>query len=212
MTHTLHRYGTKEELTTDWVVLQLASPINTPGSEPKMHHFCELAIKNNCVSMGGTKSSEFLEGSKENFMKTCATGKDDTMGVQVTFNREEDVASFLKDLVDADMGISVVVSGLTDNVEQMCKAAGTAFHSVTNSFGIWGRQDKIPENKDVLSIITMCGHSMISAPHVTNLAKKIKEGKTTARKAALELAYDCPCGIVNPDRCERLLNAVADSL
>lgn len=212
MTHTLHRYGTKEELTKDWVVLQLASPCNAPGSEPKMHRFCELAIKNNCISMGGTKTSEFLEGSKENFMKTCATGKDDTMAVQVTFNNETDVAGFLKDLKEADMGISVVVSGLTDNVEQMCKEAGTKFHSVTNSFGIWGRQDKIPQNKDVLSIITMCGHSMISETHVMNLAQKIKAGKVTARKAAMELAYDCPCGIVNPDRCERLLQAVADAI
>lgn len=212
MTHTLHRYGTKEELTTDWVVLQLASPVNAPGSEPKMHRFCELAIQNNCVSLGGTKTSEFLEGSKENFMKTCATGKDDTMAVQATFNTEADVAQFLKDLNEADMGISVVVSGLTDNVEQMCKSAGTKFHSVTNSFGIWGRQDKIPQNKDVLSIITMCGHSMISETHVLNLAEKIKAGRTTARKAAMELAYDCVCGIVNPDRCERLLQAVADTL
>jgi len=70
----------------------------------------------------------------------------------------------------------------------------------------------IPQNKDVLSIITMCGHSMISETHVVNLAEKIKKGKISARKAALELAYDCTCGIVNPDRCERLLQAVADSL
>jgi len=212
MTHTLHRYGTNEELKQDWVVLQLASPCNIKDSEPKMHKFCELAINRNAVSLGGTNTSEFLEGSKENFMKTCATGKDNTMAVQATFNSEADVAAFLKDLTEADMGISVVVSGLTDNVEQMCRSAGSKFHSCTNSFGIWGRQDMIPQNKDVLSIITMCGHSMISETHVVNLAEKIKKGKISARKAALELAYDCTCGIVNPDRCERLLQAVADSL
>ncbi|MCI8795780.1 MAG: hypothetical protein HFG89_02850 [Dorea sp.] len=212
MTHTLHRFGTEEELNTDWVVLQLASPINTPGSGPKMMEFCNLAMKNHAVTLGGTKTSEFLEGSKENFLKTVDTGKDDTMAVQATFNNEQDVAGLLKDLKEADLGISVVVSGLTDKVKHMCEEAGTTFHSLTNSLGIWGRQDKIPQNKDVLSIITMCGHSMISETHVLNLAEKIKAGKITARKAALELAYDCTCGIVNPDRCERLLQAVADTI
>lgn len=212
MTHTLHRFGTEEELSTDWVVLQLASPVNTPGSGPKMLEFANLAIKNHAVTLGGTKTSEFLEGSRENFLKTIDTGKDDTMAVQATFNCEEDVAQFLKDLKEADLGISVVVSGLTDKVQHMCECAGTTFHSLTNSLGIWGRQDLIPQNPDCLAIITMCGHSMISETHVMNLAHKIKEGKTTARKAALELAYDCTCGIVNPDRCERLLQAIADTI
>lgn len=212
MTHTLHRFGTEEDLLHDWVVLQLASPVNTPGSGPKMLAFAELAIKNHAVSLGGTKTSEYLEGSRENFLKTIDTGKDDTMAVQATFNEESDVAQFLKDLKEADLGISVVISGLTDNVRHMCKEAGTKFHSLTNSLGIWGRQDLLPKDENCLAIITMCGHSMISETHVMNLAKKIKAGKTTARKAALELAYDCTCGIVNPDRCERLIQAIADSL
>ncbi len=213
MTHTLHRYGTPEELKTDWVVLSICSKgINDVGSGPKMYRFCELAIKNNAVTLGGTKTSEFLEGSREAFLKTVDPGDDSTMAVQATFNTEEDVAQFIKDLKEAELGISVVVSGLTDRVDHICKCAGTPHHMVTNSLGVWGKTDKLPKNEDVLAIITQCGHSMISEQHVLDLAEKIKKGTTTARKAAMELAYDCPCGIVNPDRTERLLNAVANAL
>ncbi len=212
MTHTLHRFGTPEELTTDWVVLQLASPVNKPGSGAKMLEFAHLAEKNHCISLGGTETSEYLEGSREAFYSSIDPETDNTMAVQATFSNEEDVANFLKDLKNADLGISVVVSGLTDKVHKMCQCAGTKFHSVTNSLGIWGDMSKVPTNGDVLAIMTMCGHSMVAEQHIWNVAKKIKAGKVTAHDAAMELAYDCTCGIVNPVRTERLLNAIVETL
>lgn len=212
MTHTLHRFGTPEDLANDWVVLQFAHAVNMPGSGPKMRKFAELCDKNNAVTIGSTKTTELLEGSREKFLQSIDTGKDDVMGVQATFRCEQDVANLLKDVKEADLGISVVVSGLTDRVREMCADTPTTFHSVTNSFGIWGRKDLLPQNENCLAIMTMCGHSMISETHVMNLARKIKKGTTSARNAAMELARDCTCGILNPDRCERLLQAVADSL
>lgn len=209
MTHTLHRYGTSEELNNDWVVLMIYSTgINSKGSGPKMRKFADLCIKNNAVSLGSTKTCEYLEGGREAFLDTIDVKGDTTMAVQGTFNTPEDVANLLKDLKEADLGISVVVSGLTDKVSHMCKSIGTRHHTVTNSLGVWGRTDKLPANPDVLSIITMCGHSMISEKHICDLVDKIKKGQTTARKASMELASDCVCGILNPDRCEKLLNAI----
>lgn len=211
MTHTLHRYGLPGELDTDWTVLQLASPVNTVGSGVKQHRFFELAIRNHAVTIGSSKSSEFLAGGKEAFLETV-TPDDDTMVAQVTFSHEQDVAQFLKDLKEADLGISVVIAGLTDHIKGMCESSGAHFHTVTNSLGIWGRGDLIPENEECLAIMTMCGHGMVAETLVMNLAGRVKAGKTTAAKAAREIASCCVCGLVNTERCERLLLAIAETL
>ncbi|MDR2908548.1 MAG: hypothetical protein LBU86_01510, partial [Oscillospiraceae bacterium] len=117
----------------------------------------------------------------------------------------------MKALNQADLGFSAVVSGLLDDVDCCARQAGISRHSVDISLGIWGNLDKLPE-KEIMEITTMCGHAMISANLVNKLVRDIRDGKTTAQKAALELTAPCVCGIFNTEKAVRLLGELAAKL
>ncbi len=208
MTHSLHRLGKPQELKEDWVVICIsAAGINNVGAGVKIKRFLELCAENNASSMGSNLSSEYLEESREKFINLHCD--DNTMAGQVTFSNEKDVANLLKQLKKEDLGISVVVSGLIDEVDHICKCTGNHHHTVTNSLGIWGRTDLLPP-PEILAITTMCGHGMISANHVYFLLDRIKKGLITPEKASLDMAKDCVCGIFNPVRCTKLLKAMIE--
>lgn len=209
MSHSLYRYGSPEEIKNDWTVICISSAgINSDGCGPKIRRFFEFCDKHNAVSMGSNITSDLLVGSREAFF---ALDWDDPkiMAGQACFNTEEDIAGLLKDMKEADMGLSVVVSGLIDRVDHICKCIGTKHHTVSNSLGIWGDTSKLPP-LEILGITTMCGHGMISANRVEDAIEKIRKGRTTAEEISREMAKDCVCGIFNKDRCEKLLNAVAE--
>jgi len=143
MTHTLHRRGTADDLSADYVML--------------------------CIRAAGINDS----GSKE-----------------------------------ADLGLSVVVSGILDPVNECCQKAGLKRHTVEFSLGIWGKTEKLPSN-DILEITTMCGHAMVSAKLVESMVGDIKKGIKSPHDAAKELTSHCCCGVFNPARATKLLAAMA---
>ncbi|MFC1992732.1 hypothetical protein ACFLV3_02830 [Chloroflexota bacterium] len=59
MTHTLHRRGTAESLSGDYVVLMLpAMGINDEGHVPKLQEFLRIALRHKPRNIGGvTKGS-----------------------------------------------------------------------------------------------------------------------------------------------------------
>jgi len=124
--------------------------------------------------------------------------------VHFVFTDRETVGRVLQELREADVGLSVVVSGIIGEVEQLCHQAGLKMHTVEFSGGIYGKTDRLPEGP-VLEVTTMCGHGLISANLVKSLAEQVKKGKKTARDASIELARQCQCGVFNPRRAEKLL-------
>jgi len=200
--------GDLEDIRNDWVILMCPTiGVNIENDRDKILRFLQICADNHCVTMGeGHTGSDVQNGGREKFYsllpKNCIVG-------EASFDSAEDVAAVLKTLKEEDLGISIVVSGIIDEVDHICKQVGTPHHTVSSSLGIWGRTDKLP-SKQVLAISTMCGHGLIAHALVEDMVDRVRKGRITAEDAAWEMAKDCVCGIYNPHRAARLLQAMAD--
>lgn len=103
--------------------------------------------------------------------------------------------------------ISVVLSGLFDDVRRCCQRTGTQEHTFLHSLGFFGRVENLPSREE-LEIITMCGHGLVSVNRVRDLVGKMKEG-LPAEEAADRIARPCVCGIVNRERTGEVLRRLA---
>jgi hypothetical protein len=205
MTHTLHRFGTPADLAGDFVVFAMsAKGINEVGSAEKLWRFLEIAFRYNPNNAGDMKTGNMLTHSREEIL----SGIQDISIVHAVFTDEATVAAVLQEVAKADLGVSVVVSGLAGSVDECARAAGLRRHTTEWSLGVWGRTELLPD-KEIMEITTMCGHGMVSAEWVRRKAQLIRRGDTTAGASARELARSCVCGIFNLDRAARLLAAMA---
>jgi len=203
MTHTLHRRGDFSSLQEDYVVLVMAAQgVNVQGSEPKFQKLWDICsryqIENFGEAMTGNKYTFSLEDLKK---KKCLVG-------HAVFKDKETLTRFIKELKEAELGLSTVVSGLYDEVKGCCGRVGINLHTVEHSLGIHGNTKKLPP-EPVLEIHTMCGHAMVAPNLIKAMVEDVKKGKKTAEAAADELARHCGCGIFNPYRAAKLLKKMA---
>ena len=124
--------------------------------------------------------------------------------VHGVFTDRNTVTEVLHDLQNADLGLSVVISGPFVSVNCICKAVGLKPHSVDFSGGIWGNTKRLPAT-DIQEVTTMCGHAMVASNLVKSLVDDIKMGYITASEAGRQLAKQCACGIFNPVRAAELM-------
>ena len=205
MTHTLHRRGTPENLANDYVVFAMsAKGINEKDSATKMCQFMQIAQRYNPVNLGDMKTGNTYSVGTEKVMADIK----DTSIVHVVFTDLETVAKVVQEVKDADLGMSVIISGLFDSARECCQKTGLALHTVEHSLDIWGKTGRLAPG-DVLEVTTMCGHGMVAANLVVSMAEDIKAGRLTPEDAAEELAKQCCCGIFNPVRAAELLKAMA---
>jgi hypothetical protein len=202
MTHSLHRRGERESLENDFVVLGCpATGVNKEGSAPKTRKFLSICYENGPVNLGDMKTGNVYNTTMDDVLNHVTDG---TI-VQCTFDNRERVVALLKQLKDDKPGISVIVSGLTDVVQQCMDEAGLGrIHSIEYSMGTWGKAEKLPDY-EVLELTTMCGHAMISANLVDKLVRDIKRGRKTFEEAVLQMTRCCTCGNFNLTRAAQLL-------
>ncbi len=207
MTHTLHRLGTVKNLQDDYVVFAMsAKGINEDGSHKLMRRFLELALDLDPANVGDTRTGHLFSLTPQEILN----GITDISVVHVVFTEEEKVATLLARLRQEDLGLSVIVSGLFDKVENCTHAAGLRTHTIEYSLGIWGKTELLPDFH-TLEVTTMCGHGLISADRVQDLAREVRKGRMKSEEAAATLAETCICGIFNPVRAARLLDAMASN-
>ena len=205
MTHTLHRRGTEESLNKDYVFLCMAAKgINEDGSDDKMREFLKIILRHEPVNIGDMRTGNMYDVSIEDILAKITS----TSIVHGVFTDRNTVTTVLQELKDADLGMSVVVSGPFSSVEEICQAAGLTPHSVDYSLDIWGKREKLPSD-EILEVTTMCGHAMLASNLVKSLINDIKAGEISAEEAGKELAKLCECGIFNPSRAAELLSAMA---
>ncbi len=205
MTHSLHRVGTPANLQNDFIVFTIsAQTVNARGSAPKFARFFEIVSKYKPVNMGDSKTGNIFSVGEEAIRK----GFQDNSVVHAVFTDKEILPKVFKELRDAGLGTSIVVSGLLHPVNEGCEAAGIKRHTIEHSLGVWGRTDKLPP-QGILEISTMCGHGMVAFNLIKEMVDQIRSGRTTAKEAALELARPCHCGVFNTVRAEQLLKALA---
>ncbi len=199
MTHTLHRTG--NTLENDYIILAMpVKGVNKEGSKQKLIDILDIGIKNGAVNAGDTQSGNIysvgLDGLKER-MKDGAV-------LNLTFDKKENVIKTLKEIKELQNGMSVVVTGLMEHTKQCCQEAGLQRHTVARSLGVWGKVEKLPEDR-FMNIMTMCGHGLITAALIYDLAEKVRSGKMTLEQAGIEVAKPCVCGACNPTKASLLI-------
>lgn len=158
MTHTLHRQGRSEDLGKDFVVFTMsAKTVNAKGSAEKMQRFFEILEKYGPLNYGDMKTGNRFNTER----KTIYDNIRDNSIVHFVFTDEEIVGKILEDLKNAELGTSVIVSGLVETTNQLCKQIGLKMHTVEFSGGIHGKLELLPD-RPILEVATMCGHGMVA--------------------------------------------------
>jgi len=191
MTHSLHRRGSEPSLKKDFVVLScLAKNLNreSPEAREKLIKIGEILNENHPVNI-----------IRESAWKISPV-------VTAVYNDINQVKSIIRTLKEADLGISIVISGLISDIQNLMNEVNLSMHSIHLSLGVFGKKELLPSKEKILEITTMCGHHCISPQSVENYVELIKEEKITIEKAAQNLAKPCICGIFNHSRAEELLN------
>ena len=205
MTHTLHRKGTIEDLEDDFPMLTIRAKGYNDAGLSRMKKVLEMASKYPIVNFGDiSQGSKFVVD-----LETILASTNENLPIlHMVFTNKKDVTAFMKELKEADLGISVVISGVFSEIFACCKESGLEPHTANYSLGIHGKTDRLP-SPEVLEVTTMCGHSLVPAAMVRRLAQDVRAGKTAPEKAAGALAKNCVCGIFNPKRAARLLSLLA---
>ena len=202
MTHTLHRRGTPESLSEDYVMLMIhAVGVNDENTTPKFQEFLRIALRHNPVNIGSVSMGGMMDKKDEVIANAQKIG-------HAVFDNPQAVTDMLNELKKADLGMSVVVSGIYENVDKCIEKAGLKHHTGNFSLGIWGKTEKLPPN-ELLEVTTMCGHALISANLVRAMVQDIKAGTKTPEEAAKILAPQCACGVFNTKRAAKLMAAMA---
>jgi hypothetical protein len=201
MTHTLHRRGDPENLSGDYVVFSMsAKGFNEEGSGERMKKFMKVVLKHDPVNFGDAMTGN----SKVKPLEEIQGKISDTSVVHAVFTDPAVVAHVLQDLKEAEIGTSIIVSGIHDETEKCCREAGLQKHTIEHSMGYFGQVKRLPGH-EFMELTSMCGHAMVPANLVERVLREIKRGKKTCREAATELTRPCHCGIYNPVRAEKLL-------
>ena len=203
MTHSLHREGSIDSLGRDYVLFIFpARGFNYSGSTPKVRRLMEIAyqsgpsnalassLRRNLYS--GVRPDEILDSLK------------DGDRAYAVFNSKEKIREVLLRIQGADEGISIIVSGLIDQVKEITEEMGIDPHTINVSLGVLGNTEKLPA-PELRQYTTMCGHGMISANFARKLVDRVKEARLTPEKAAGYMAKFCVCGAFNLSRAIRLL-------
>lgn len=206
MSHTLHRRGSLNSLSQDYVIFAMsAKGFNSENSHFALQEFLRIVDKYHWVNMGDMKTGGYYLVGKEAIME----GVQDTSIVHGVFTSKADLKGAVRELKAADLGISITISGILENVDGLLRDEGIDRHTVEVSLGIRGRTNRLPE-EELLEVTTMCGHGMVSQTFVKKMLMDIKRGRRTAEEAANYLATPCVCGVFNPRRAQKLLEELVD--
>jgi hypothetical protein len=206
MTNTLHRQGKARNLKEDYVVfITTASGINREGSASAIQEFMRICLKYNPINMGDIKQGSIYQDDIE--IQKLIANVGDCIGSTAVFTDLNTVQKVVEELIQADLGISINISGLLDEVQECCRKTGITRHSAEHSLGFWGARERLPE-RETLEINTLCGHGMVSFNLIRKMIEYVKLRRLTPKKAARIMAKCCECGAFNPVRAEKLLEKV----
>lgn len=201
MTHSLHRRGSSASLANDYVILVTpAVGFNDEGAPDKLREALEVVLEAEPANIGSYATGTVFAGATPEEIRK---GLWEQPRVRCAFAGREQVKRVLEELKKKDLGLSVTVSGLTDEVLDLAREVGLKPHSINLSLGVWGNTAALP-SEDVLEFVTMCGHGLISRYLVEKAIDLVRRGRRTPEQAARMIAPPCVCGIFNPVRAAEL--------
>jgi hypothetical protein len=207
MSHALHRHGTREQLQQDYTFYARTSRyVNREGCGPKLRKILQILVDDGQVNNYGSSHAgkSYAGGLKP---EEYALTLDKAYGVAACFSDKAAIRSLLAKLKEADTGISIVVSGLIDEIQGVARELGLTPHTVFLSLGVHGKRAALPEDR-VLQVTTMCGHAQVASRLARVVMERVRSGRMTPEKGAHLLAQPCPCGIFNTTRCAGILEQI----
>jgi hypothetical protein len=119
MTHTLHRTGDLQSIKEDFPMLaHVARGFNDQGASPRLKQIALTMTKHTDLHFGDCKVGNKYQMDPTEIMDKLS------VGCQVVFKDKESLIACMKELKEKDQGISIVVSGLFDEVFDCCNKAG----------------------------------------------------------------------------------------
>ena len=222
MTHTNHRRGSKESLEGDFVLLSMVdktrmAQINYKGPyKDRIKRLLSICAAHNPVGLTARlpdtrlRYMKFWESSMDSGIYKL-TSKEEIQRAEnidyichTVFTNKNDVEAVLQGLKEADLGISIVISGIFEAVAEICENVGLTPHTVNMSLGTWGKTELLPKSP-VLELCTMCGHAMISPKLAEKMIDPVRKGVLTPEEAAVELGKQCTCNIFNTVRAAEII-------
>lgn len=219
MTNTLHRYGTYDTLRNDYIVFAMAGKgFNDEGALEKAKTFLRTAIKYRPINMGNALVNSLYRPEKDlSFIKLYFIGRNEKTSYEalideipgpgsaaVVFDDPALVKNFVADVKKLDLGLSVNISALVDDVRDICGEVDITPHAIEYTLGFHGNTDLLPDAQ-TLSIATMCGHGMVSSHFARKMMDRVKEGRIKPKDAACCMAKFCVCGVFNISRAMKIL-------
>jgi hypothetical protein len=220
MTNTLHRFGKPENLKDDYIVFILTSKgANDEGAVQKAQDFLKTVVKFDPVNLAGESANGSLYRPEKhlNLFSIYIRGRKQTVPAQqlidemgkpgrglAVFDKKESLEGFLKELKEMDLGLSVNVSSLVEDVREMAPRTGVPPHSINYALGFRGNLRRLPDQY-VLALTTMCGHGLIAGNFAKKMIDTVKEGRSTPEKCAAYMAKFCTCGAFNTARAVHIL-------
>src|SRR4030042_5086409 len=182
MTNTLHRQGAPESLKNDYVIFaHTAKGITREGSGPKIQEFMRICLKYHPINIGdGKQGNIYQEGTD---IQKLISNQGDGAGAAAVFTDLDTLQKVVEELIQVNLGISMIISGLFDGVQQCCRKAGIERNSADHSLGFWGAKDRLPE-REILEFNTMCGHGMVSFNFIRKMIAYVTLRRLTPKKAA----------------------------
>jgi hypothetical protein len=198
MTHTLNRTGLTTERRGEEIVILCMIHYRLKGQKgDEMQEMARILMKYKPDNFIGSP----LGLEQEQLISMAAN-----VGVlTAVYTDRDDIIEMIEEIKSRKLGISVVLSGLFADVRDICKAADLKEHTYHTSIGVFGKTEKLPDEK-TLAILTQCGHGLVSQYYVDDIVKSIKKGKLTPEEGADLLAKPCVCGIVNRKRTGEILS------
>jgi hypothetical protein len=216
VTNTLHRYGKTESFHDDYIIFAIpCKGKNDQGAVEKLKTFLRICARHKPSNMG---NSSFASYRPSSHLRPTVHWKRDLGAdyesvieavrragtVAAVFDSREKLEACLKDVIQADLGLSINVSTSVEGAKEAAENCGIRRHSVEYSLGFHDPQDHLP-NSQVLGLATMCGHGMVSFNLARKMLERLREGRRTPEQVVATLARFCPCGVYNPARARRLL-------
>ncbi len=211
MTHSNHRRGNRESLMGDWVILVRG---DTGGQPDKMREIISIFSSHNPIGVIKRRSLpalRYMRNWKAGVgLKELVEGPDPPIYAAGVYEEKDDVEGVVRDLAEAELGLSIVVSGVFEEVFDICKNVGTGPHTVNLSMETIGRTELLPDD-DILDVITMCGHSLVGEHLVRHLIGRVRRGRMTAEEAGLELGKQCVCNFFNQVRATKIIEKYVEA-
>lgn len=203
MTNTLHRRGGEDDLRRDFVLFCMPTRSITPELPARLLRFTEIALSH------GPVNANRLEGRSVRAIDFTRIEEELEGGIclHAVYDDVEALAGAVRDLVEADLGLPIDVSGPLAEVQDCCRRAGIRRHSVEQSLGTKGRVDRLPR-PEVVELNSLCGHGLVGYSLIEAVIGQVRTDRIGVEEAARLLARPCQCGCFNPTRAGEVLERV----